>query len=145
MEHVMIVYDCKLIIGYILRLSFGCMYTTDPHPLFFPFFSCCAGGKPDDITVLLSIVAEYTDWKCVCVSVCVSVCTLLWGWSSLLVCRSLPPAALAKTALHPVGWQGRPNSTTLSSLQGRHPPVYILSFLPLFLFWRLNGWEEAGS
>lgn len=24
-------------------------------------FICVSGGKPDDITVLLSIVAEYTD------------------------------------------------------------------------------------
>ncbi|MEQ2200622.1 Protein phosphatase PTC7, partial [Xenoophorus captivus] len=30
------------------------------HPNWFTSF-VCAGGKPDDITVLLSIVAEYTD------------------------------------------------------------------------------------
>lgn len=53
--------------------------------------SALAGGKPDDITVLLSIVAEYTDWKCV--TVCMHVCVLLWGWSFLPVCPSLPPAA----------------------------------------------------
>lgn len=40
-------------------------YLPDLHIL--ACFSWPAGGKPDDITVLLSIVAEYTDWTCVSV------------------------------------------------------------------------------
>lgn len=44
-------------------------------------------------------------------SVCDSVCVLLWGWSFPPVSLSLPPAALPKNALHPVGWQGRPTNT----------------------------------
>lgn len=43
---------CSAYLGHILdRLSF-----THTHE-----FICVVGGKPDDITVLLSIVAEYTD------------------------------------------------------------------------------------
>lgn len=45
---------------------FNCtVHLPDSHIL--ACFSRPAGGKPDDITVLLSIVAEYTDWTCVLV------------------------------------------------------------------------------
>ena len=51
-----------------LRAIFSYIHTCPPqisNPvisfLTLVFFFCPAGGKPDDITVLLSIVAEYTD------------------------------------------------------------------------------------
>ncbi len=92
-----------------------------PYPLF--LLSCPAGGKPDDITVLLSIVAEYTDWKRVwqCVYVCISEAGLSSRLPESSTCSPL------RNALQPVGWWGGGGTyqhDARSLLRGWSPPVH---------------------
>lgn len=74
--------------------------------------SWLAGGKPDDITVLLSIVAEYTDWTCVSVLFeCVYMCLRLVLLSPLPESSTCSPpdslweAAVKTHSLPPWSWR----------------------------------------